>query len=57
MTDNEIIERYFKTRGWKPKKLMGGLIPTGDWLDPENNLYGYLPNILIDFHVFKEHIK
>ncbi len=56
MTDNEIIERYFKARGWKPKKLMGGLIPTGDWLDPDNNLYESLPNILIDFSAFKREV-
>ncbi len=31
--------------GWRPKMLMGGLIPTGDWLDPDNNLHDSLPDI------------
>ena len=55
MTDNEIIERYFKARGWMSIVRVGGDIC--NWWDGKSVKGVYAPPlILTDFPAFKEHV-
>ena len=54
MPDNEIIERYFKARGWE----FTDTIMPAYWRLPNRGIipYGSEPNILESFPDFKEHV-